>query len=158
MREERIELSERERDRLKVLHEVEEGHLRQVAAAQRLVKTGGRLVKHARHYWLLAEGHLTRRLFGDVLGRIAALRRPDGLRTGAEEQTRARKPSSGEASAARQTGGQSRHSGSAERPKRAARPHQTGQRDLQLTRRGGRTRLLREGETQNGNSSLKEFS
>jgi len=36
MREERIELSERERDRLKVLHEVEEGHLRQVAAAQRL--------------------------------------------------------------------------------------------------------------------------
>ena len=32
---------------------------------QRLVKTGGRLVKHARYYWLmLAEGHLTRRLFG----------------------------------------------------------------------------------------------
>lgn len=28
---------------------------------QRLVKTGGRLVKHARYYWLLlAEGHLTR--------------------------------------------------------------------------------------------------
>ena len=35
---------------------------------QRLVKTGGRLVKHARYYWLLlAEGHLTRRLFGDML-------------------------------------------------------------------------------------------
>lgn len=32
---------------------------------QRLMKTGGRLVKHARYYWLLlAEGHLTRRLFG----------------------------------------------------------------------------------------------
>lgn len=32
---------------------------------QRLVKTGGRLVKHARYYWLLlAEGHLTRRVFG----------------------------------------------------------------------------------------------
>ena len=31
---------------------------------QRLVKTGGRLVKHARYYWLLlAEGHLSRRLF-----------------------------------------------------------------------------------------------
>ena len=30
---------------------------------QRLVKTGGRLVKHARYYWLLlAESHLTRRL------------------------------------------------------------------------------------------------
>src|SRR5260370_4939897 len=29
---------------------------------QRLVKTGGRLVKHARYYWLLlAEGHLNRR-------------------------------------------------------------------------------------------------
>src|SRR5665647_2706925 len=32
---------------------------------QRLVKTGGRLVKHARYYWLLlAESHLTKRLFG----------------------------------------------------------------------------------------------
>src|SRR6266566_5535961 len=41
---------------------------------QRLVKTGGRLVKHARYYWLmLAEGHLTRRLFGAILGRIALL-------------------------------------------------------------------------------------
>ena len=34
---------------------------------QRLVKTGGRLVKHARYYWLmLAESHLTRRLFGSM--------------------------------------------------------------------------------------------
>ena len=41
---------------------------------QRLVKTGGRLVKHARYYWrLLAEGHLNRRLFGDMLRRIWAL-------------------------------------------------------------------------------------
>jgi hypothetical protein len=41
---------------------------------QRLVKTGGRLVKHARYYWLLlAEGHLTRRRFGAMLGRIALL-------------------------------------------------------------------------------------
>ena len=41
---------------------------------QRLVKTGGRLVKHARYYWLLlADGHLTRRLFGDMLRRIWAL-------------------------------------------------------------------------------------
>ena len=40
---------------------------------QRLVKTGGRLVKHARYYWLLlAESHLTRRRFGAMLGRIAA--------------------------------------------------------------------------------------
>jgi len=41
---------------------------------QQLVKTGGRLVKHARYYWLLlAEGHLTRRRFGAMLGRIALL-------------------------------------------------------------------------------------
>jgi transposase len=46
---------------------------------QRLVKTGGRLVKHARYYWLLlAEGHLTRRLFGGMLRRIAALPSPAG--------------------------------------------------------------------------------
>jgi hypothetical protein len=46
---------------------------------QRLVKTGGRLVKHARYYWLLlAESHLTRRLFGAMVGRIAALPAPTG--------------------------------------------------------------------------------
>jgi hypothetical protein len=44
---------------------------------QRLVKTGGRLIKHARYYWLLlAESHLTRRLFGGMLARIAALPSP----------------------------------------------------------------------------------
>ena len=33
------------------------------------MKTGGRLVKHARHYWLLlAEGHLSRKLFAQMLG------------------------------------------------------------------------------------------
>ena len=46
---------------------------------QRLVKTGGRLIKHARYYWLLfAEGHLNRRLFGDMLRRIWALPVPGG--------------------------------------------------------------------------------
>ena len=41
---------------------------------QRLVKTGGRLIKHARYYWLmLAESGLTRRLFGAMVRRIAAL-------------------------------------------------------------------------------------
>ena len=46
---------------------------------QRLVKTGGRLVKHARYYWLLlAEGHLHRRLFGQMLRRIWALPVPSG--------------------------------------------------------------------------------
>ena len=46
---------------------------------QRLVKTGGRLVKHARYYWLLlAEGHLTRRLFASMLGRIDGWALPSG--------------------------------------------------------------------------------
>jgi len=46
---------------------------------QRLVKTGGRLIKHARYYWLLpAEGHLTKRLFGAMVRRITALPLPSG--------------------------------------------------------------------------------
>jgi hypothetical protein len=46
---------------------------------QRLVKTGGRLVKHARYHWLLlAESHLTRRLFANMLRRILALPLPAG--------------------------------------------------------------------------------
>jgi hypothetical protein len=41
---------------------------------QRLVKTGGRLTKRARYYWLLsAEGHLHRRLFGQMLQPIYAV-------------------------------------------------------------------------------------
>ena len=46
---------------------------------QRLVKTGGRMIKHARYYWLLlAESHLTKRLFGAMVRRIAALPLPAG--------------------------------------------------------------------------------
>ena len=46
---------------------------------QRLVKTGGRLVKHARYYWLLlAESHLTRRLFESMVRRIEVLPLPAG--------------------------------------------------------------------------------
>ena len=46
---------------------------------RRLAKTGGRLIKHARYYWLLlAESHLTRRLFGSMVRRIAALPLPTG--------------------------------------------------------------------------------
>jgi hypothetical protein len=41
---------------------------------QRLVKTGGRLVKHARCYWLmLGESHPTRRRFASMVRRIGAL-------------------------------------------------------------------------------------
>ena len=41
---------------------------------QRLFKTGGRLIRHARYFILqLAESHLTRRLFAQILGRIERL-------------------------------------------------------------------------------------
>ena len=43
---------------------------------QRLVKTGGRLVKY--YCLMLAESHLTRRLFGSMLRRIWALPVPTG--------------------------------------------------------------------------------
>jgi hypothetical protein len=37
------------------------------------------LIQHARYYWLLlAEGHLTRRLFAGMLRKIAALPSPAG--------------------------------------------------------------------------------
>jgi hypothetical protein len=46
---------------------------------RRLVKTGGRLIKHARYYWLLlAESHLTRRLFTAMVRRIDLLPLPAG--------------------------------------------------------------------------------
>jgi hypothetical protein len=46
---------------------------------QRLVKTGGRLIRHARYYCLLlAEGHLHQRLFGQMLRRIWTLPVPNG--------------------------------------------------------------------------------
>ena len=44
------------------------------------MKTGGRLVKHTRYYWLLlAEGHLNRKLSAQMLGRLAALPVPGGV-------------------------------------------------------------------------------
>ena len=46
---------------------------------QRLVKTGTRLVTHARYYWrFMAECHLTRHLFGAMLHQIGALSVPAG--------------------------------------------------------------------------------
>ena len=47
-----------------------------VPVRSRLLKTGGQLVQHARYYWLLlAEGHLNRMLFSEMLSRIWALHR-----------------------------------------------------------------------------------
>ena len=55
---------------------------------QRLVRTGGRLVKHARYYRLmLAESHLARRLFGSMARRIAVLPVPSGKGPAARRQT-----------------------------------------------------------------------
>ena len=51
MREERIEMNQRERERLKVLHEVQQGHLRQREAAGRLqlsTRQVGRLLRRVR--------------------------------------------------------------------------------------------------------------
>ncbi|MCL5045046.1 MAG: transposase [Deltaproteobacteria bacterium] len=49
------------------------------APAKPLVKTGGRLVKHARYYrLLLAESHLRRPLFAGMLRKIPALPAPAG--------------------------------------------------------------------------------
>jgi len=46
---------------------------------QRLVKKGGRLVEHARYYWLmLAESHLTKSLFAGMVRRMEALPLPAG--------------------------------------------------------------------------------
>ena len=45
---------------------------------QRLAKTGGRLIKHARYGLPLAESPLRRRLFGAMVRRIAALPLPSG--------------------------------------------------------------------------------
>jgi hypothetical protein len=47
---------------------------------QGLVKAAGRLMKHARYYWLLlADSHLTRRMFGAMLGWIPRLPVPGEL-------------------------------------------------------------------------------
>jgi Transposase DDE domain group 1 len=48
------------------------------SSQQRLAKTDGRLIQHARCYWLLLAKSLTRRLFGSMLRKIAALPSPAG--------------------------------------------------------------------------------
>lgn len=46
---------------------------------QQMVEPRGRSITHARYYWLLlAESHLTRRLSGSMVRRIAALSSPPG--------------------------------------------------------------------------------
>jgi hypothetical protein len=50
-----------------------------ILSTRKRQRTVPELVKHARYHWLLlAEGHLTRRRFGEMLGRIALLPIPTG--------------------------------------------------------------------------------
>src|SRR5215469_11488720 len=52
------------------------------------MKTGERLVKHAHYYWpLLAESHLTWRLFGGMVRRVTALPLPAGQKLATGRRT-----------------------------------------------------------------------
>jgi transposase len=64
MGEERIELRQRDRDRLKVLHEVERGHLKQVEAAQRLGLSPRQVRRLERRVEAEGDGGLVHRLRG----------------------------------------------------------------------------------------------
>jgi len=80
------------------------GHWSLSSLQQWLVKTGGRLIKHARCYWLLSrrtsESESVRRHAENDRGVAAAGR----VANQGKKQTSARKPSSREVSAARKTG------------------------------------------------------
>jgi hypothetical protein len=94
----------------------------QTSLQQRLVKTGGRLVKHARYSWvLLAEGHLTRGCFGSMLrkdrGAAAAGRVANQER---QRMERSEVIQSGQVSAAGQVGGEKQTKQVSETAKRAA--------------------------------------
>jgi Helix-turn-helix domain len=64
MESERIELSAKERDRLKVLHEVEQGHLKQVEAAQRLRLTDRQVRRLQARLRAQGDGAIVHRLRG----------------------------------------------------------------------------------------------
>src|SRR6266704_2571650 len=64
MEQERIELSAKERERLKVLHEVEQGHLKQVEAARRLRLTDRQVRRLQRRLRTQGDGGIVHRLRG----------------------------------------------------------------------------------------------
>ncbi len=64
MEPERIELSAKERERLKVLHEVEQGHLKQVEAARRLRLTDRQVRRLQRRLRTQGDGGIVHRLRG----------------------------------------------------------------------------------------------
>jgi hypothetical protein len=109
------------------------------ARSQRLVKTGGLLVRHARYYWLLpAEGHLSRRPFDSILRMIVALPLPNEWRSTKESELSVQRPSRTEEC---QWGGL----GGGEKTDRASQRNcpTSGQGNLRLTLEGGRHMVLR---------------
>ena len=84
MEPERIELSVRERERLKVLHEVQEGHLKQVEAAQRLRLTD----RQVRRLQARLRGEGDRGIVHRWRGRRSNGQIPEGLAERARRQLR----------------------------------------------------------------------
>src|SRR5207245_11184618 len=74
METERIALSQRERDRLKVLHEVKQKHLTQVAAAKRLKVTDRQVRRMLLRIRERGDGALVRGLRGQASNRKLAAR------------------------------------------------------------------------------------
>jgi hypothetical protein len=66
---------------------------------QRLVRTGGRLIKHASYYWLLpAESHLTRRLVRDNGAQDGHLTGGDGFKEAVVANSEKKEAGDGEVS------------------------------------------------------------
>jgi hypothetical protein len=84
METERIELSARERDRLKVLHEVEQGHLKQIEAARRLRLSD----RHVRRLQARLRAEGDHGLVHRLRGRRSNRKIPEGRKEGALRQLR----------------------------------------------------------------------
>ena len=125
---------------------------------QRLVKTGGRLIKQARYYWLLlAESYLTRRLFGSMLRRIEApalASRVGELKTGSDFSDE--RGGAGKVSEARVERGSVSSFGILRRgktgPFHGPWKHPALKTRLDLEFRGARVYITRRAKTENGNS------
>ncbi len=134
------------------------GHWSLTILQQRLVKTGGRLTKHARYDWLmLAESHLTRRLFASMLCRIAGLPSPGGQASRRPEQTSATREV-GEGKVPDESVGKAAVSGlgillrGRTDPFRGPWKHPALKTRLDLAFRGGRGYFTGGSERENGNS------
>jgi hypothetical protein len=84
MEEERINLSQPERDRLRVLHELEQGHLQQIEAARRLRLSA----RQIRRLAVRLEQEGDRGLVHRLRGRTSNRKIPEGLQQRALRQLR----------------------------------------------------------------------